>query len=68
MMLTNYPFNRELVAERQRDQRAGAGSKRRARPSRPPRPSRLSTLKSKVSSWLARPSIRRGDGTGAATA
>jgi hypothetical protein len=68
MMLTNYPFDRELVAKRQRDQSAEAGSGPRARPSRPPRRFRLSTPRSKVSSWLARISIRRGEGSGAATA
>ena len=68
MMLTNYPLDRALVAERQRDQRADAERRRRARPSRPSRPSRLSSLRWRLPSWLPRPSTRRGDATGAATA
>lgn len=55
MTLTNYPLDRALVAERQRNLLADAEGIRRARLSRPPRPSRLSTLRWKLSSWLPDP-------------
>jgi hypothetical protein len=44
MMLTNYPFDRALVAERQRELRDHPERARRARHRRPPKPSRFSTL------------------------
>lgn len=55
MTLTNYPLDRALVAERQRNLLADAERIRRARLSRPPRASRLSTLRWKLSSWLPDP-------------
>ena len=67
MMLTNYPLNRELVAERQR-QRRDADRARRARDRRPPTPSRFSTGNWRLPSWLLHPTTRRSGATGPATA
>ena len=55
MMLTNYPLNRELVAERQRKRLEYAERVPRARLGRSPRPTRFSTLRWKLSSWLPDP-------------
>jgi len=68
MTLTNYPFNRELVAERQRHLLADAERWRRTRLDQPRRPTRSSTAEMTWVSWMLRPLSRRRRNTGAATA
>jgi hypothetical protein len=68
MMLTNYPLNRELVAERQRKRRGYASRAPRAPLGRPPRPTRISAAEGTWVSWLLRHSGRRRGNTGPATA
>ena len=68
MMLTNYPFNRERVAERQRKRLEYAERVPRAPLGRPRRPTRFSTAEGTWVSWLLRRSSRRGGNTGPATA
>ena len=69
MILTNYPFDRELVAERQRDRLDNAERMRRTRRSREPRQIRRSTTRSRFTSWLLGPSTqRRGAAATGATA
>ena len=68
MMLTNYPFNRELVAERQRKRLEHAEPVPRAPLDRPPRPTRFPTAVGTWVSWLLRPSSRRRGNTGPTTA
>jgi hypothetical protein len=68
MMLTNYPLNRALVAERQRDQRDHAERARRARQGRPTKPPRFSTFTWKLAPWLLHAITRRSEATGPATA
>jgi hypothetical protein len=68
MMLTNYPFNRELVAERQRNRLEHPERVPRGRLGRPPRAARFSTADRTWVSWLLRPSSRRRRNTGPATA
>jgi hypothetical protein len=67
MMLTNYPLNRELVAEQQR-QRRDADRARRARRRRPPTQSRFGVVSWRLPSWLLHPTTRRSGATGPATA
>jgi DNA-binding protein H-NS len=66
MTLTNYPLNRELVAERQR-QRRDADRARRARQGRPPTKARFWTGNWRLPSWLHHPTTRRSGATGPAT-
>jgi len=68
MTLTNYPFNRELVAERQRKRLEHAERVPRARLGRPPRAIRFATAVGTWVSWLLRPSSRRRGNAGPATA
>jgi hypothetical protein len=68
MMLTNYPLNRELVAERRRNRLQHAEPGPCAPLDRPPRPTRSSTADGTWVSWLLRPSSRRRRNTGPATA
>ena len=68
MKLTNYPLDRELVAERQRKRLEDAEPVRRAPGGHPPRPTRFSTAQGTWVSWLPRPSSRRRGNTGPATA
>ena len=68
MMLTNYPFNRELVAERQRDLLAETERRRRTRLGQPRRPDPVLDPDGTWVSWLLRPSRRRRRNTGPATA
>jgi hypothetical protein len=59
MRLTNYPFDRALVAERQRDRLDHAERMRRTRRRRGPRETRRSTARSRFTSWLLGPSTQR---------
>ena len=68
MKLTNYPLNRELVAERLRKRREYAEPAPRAARGGPPRATRFSTAAATWVSWLLRPSHRRRRNTGPATA
>jgi hypothetical protein len=52
MILTNYPFDRALVAERQRDQLDHPERMRRTRRARGTRQTRPSTARSRFASWL----------------
>ena len=66
MRLTNYPFDRTLVAQRQRDRLDQAEGMRRTRPHEPG-PTWRSTARSRFTSWLLGPSTqrRRAAATGA---
>ena len=68
MMLTNYPLNRELVAERLRKRLEYAEPAPRAPRGRPPRPIRFPAAAATWVSGLLRPSHRRRRNTGPATA
>jgi hypothetical protein len=59
VILTNYPFDRALVAERQRNRLAHSERMRRAERSREPRPTRRLTARWSFTSWLRGASIRR---------
>jgi hypothetical protein len=58
MMLTNYPFNRALVAERQRDRLNHAERMQQTRRNRRPRQTRRSTTRWSLASWLLGPSTQ----------
>jgi hypothetical protein len=68
MILTNYPFDRALVAERQRDLLDHAGRMRRTRRGRGPRQTRPSTTRSKFASWLLGHSAQHRGAAGTVTA
>ena len=68
MILTNYPFNRALVAERQRDPLEHAERIRRTRRGRGPRQTRQSTTRSRFASWLRGHSAQHRGAAGTATA
>jgi hypothetical protein len=58
MILTNYPFDRALVAERRRDPLDHAEPMRRTSRERWPTQTRLSTTRSSFASWLRALSAR----------
>jgi hypothetical protein len=66
MILTNYPFDRALVAERRRDPLDHAEPMRRT--SRGPRPIRLFMTRSRFASWLRARSARHRGAAGTGTA
>jgi hypothetical protein len=58
MRLTNYPFDRALVAERQRDRPAHSEQMRRTGRHRGPGQKRHPTTRSRFASWLRGPAPR----------
>jgi hypothetical protein len=67
-MLTNYPIDRALVAERQRGRLAQAERVRRTRLSRGPRHTRRSTTWRRFAAWLLGASTQSRETARTATA
>ena len=61
MMLTNYPIDRALVAERQRERLGYADRTRRTRGTRGGNPTLPSTTRWRFTSWLLGRSLQRRD-------
>jgi hypothetical protein len=68
MILTNYPFDRALVAERRRDPLGHPELIRRTRRGRGPRQTRPSRAKSRFASWLLGHAAQNRGAAGTSTA
>ena len=68
MILTNYPFDRALVAERQRDQLDHAERMRRTGRSRGSKPTRRSTTRWRFTGWPRGPAAESRRAVATATA